>query len=144
MTTFRFAETEDTPAIVHLLRELGYSSEEKIIQNRLSKIRERDGRVIVAIQKNEIVGCVHVFIDLRLAEGEVGEIVSLIVKRELRGQGIGKKLIDEAKGWLTGKNCPKIRVRANAIREQAHQFYKWQGFDEIKSQKVLLFTTKDT
>lgn len=142
MIKFRFARGEDSTSIANLLSELGYQADEKIISKRLFKIKERDGQVIVAENQNELLGCVHVFIDLRLTEGEVGEIVSLVVKSESRGQGIGKQLMDEAKRWLKDNNCTKIRIRVNSIRERAHQFYKRQGFDEIKSQKVLLLQTE--
>lgn len=137
MTALRFAKAEDATALVHLLNELGYPSDEKIIQDRLSKIKERNGQVILAVNEDqEVLGCVHVFIDLRLAKGETGEIVSLVVKTDARGQRIGKQLLDAAKNWLAENDCTKIRVRANSIRKQAHQFYERLGFDEIKTQKI--------
>ncbi len=138
MITLRFAREKDLAVLVQLLEELGYSSDEKTIRNRLSKIRSRNGQVIVAVNDDEqVVGCVQAYLDLRLAEGEMGEIVSLVVKNDVRGQGIGKQLLQEAKNWIAEKGCTKIRVRANVKRDRAHQFYKRQGFDEVKSQKIL-------
>lgn len=138
MIKLRYASEEDVPEIVQLLEELGYESDEDLIHDRLSKIKERNGQVIVALgESQEVLGCVHVFIDLRLAEGETGEIVSLVVRNDARGQGIGKKLLDKAQHWIFKKGCYKVRVRANAVRERAHLFYQHQGFQEIKSQKVL-------
>lgn len=133
----RYASEKDSPFIAQLMNELGYETDVELIKNRLEKIRQRNGRVIVAVDENgDIVGCVHVFIDLRLAEGEMGEIVSLVVKKELRGKGTGTKLLNKARGWVQDAGCKKIRIRANAIREEAHQFYKEQGFEEVKSQKI--------
>lgn len=138
MIKLRYAVKSDVQEIVQLLEELGYPSDNKLINNRLSKINERNGRVIVAINnRQEVLGCVHAFIDLRLAEGETGEIVSLVVRKNARGKGIGKKLLDEAKNWICTNGCVNVRIRANSIREQAHQFYQSQGFLEVKSQKVL-------
>jgi len=138
MINLRYASLKDVPAIVQLLEELGYKSEDKLIYDRILKIKERNGQVIVAISESqEVLGCVHVFIDLRLAEGEIGEVVSLVVRNDERGQGIGKKLLDKAQNWIFRKGCYNVRVRANAVREQAHLFYQHQGFQEIKSQKVL-------
>lgn len=133
----RYASEKDIPAIVQLMKELGYPVDEELIEDRLVKIRQRNGRVFVAVDQDEnVMGCVHAFIDLRLAEGEIGEIVSLVVKNEARGQGIGTKLFNKAKEWIHETGCTKVRVRANVVREKAHQFYKQQGFEEVKSQKI--------
>jgi GNAT superfamily N-acetyltransferase len=75
--------------------------------------------------------------DARLAEGVYAEIVSLIVAQEARGKGIGKELLQEAESWA-GKRVNKIRIRANEIRNSAHAFYKNQGYEEIKSQKIFI------
>lgn len=139
MIKLRSAIQEDAPDIVKLLEELGYKSDFEIIRNRLSAIEKRNGVVIVAVnEKGEVSGCVHAFTDLRLAAGETGEIASLVVKSEARGKGVGKKLVKEAMNRLAGMGCKKIRVRANGLREKAHQFYLGQGFREIKSQKVFM------
>lgn len=133
----RYASEKDSPYIAQLMSELGYKTDDKIIGDRLAQIKQRNGRVIVAVDENgDVVGCVHAFIDLRLAEGEIGEIVSLVVKKELRGKGIGTKLLNKARVWIQETGCKKIRIRANAVREEAHQFYKEQGFEEVKSQKI--------
>lgn len=140
MVNIRYAAKEDAPELVTLIEELGYPSDEKIIRDRLSKIAERNGRVIVAAgNKKELLGCIHVLVDLRLAEGESGEIVSLVVRKNARGQGIGKLLVDKAKKWFAANGFRNVRIRANSLRKEAHQFYQHQGFKEIKSQKVLQF-----
>ena len=133
----RYATEKDLCALVLLMKELGYTVDEGLIEERLEKIRQRNGRVFVAVGEVEnVVGCVHAFIDLRLAEGEVGEIVSLVVKQDFRGQGIGKKLLLKAIGWVRETGCAKVKIRANTVRENAHDFYKQHGFEEVKSQKI--------
>ncbi len=137
MIISKVAEPEDATEIVELLRELGYETKPDLVSRRISNIKTRKGEVILALNEDrEILGCVHVFVDLRLAEGEVGEIVSLVVKSEMRGQGIGKYLVRQACRWLTNQGCPTARVRANTVREKAHQFYENRGFKQQKTQKV--------
>lgn len=117
--------------------ELGYAVDEELMSDRLEKIRQRNGRVFVAENENDkIIGSAHAFIDLRLAEGEIGEIVSLVVKSSERGQGIGTKLLNEAMNWILQTGCANIRIRANVKRKDAHEFYKAHGFEEVKSQKI--------
>ena len=133
----RFALKKDIPEIVQLLNELGYSSDENQIKDRISQIRKRNEEVLVALDdQDEILGCVHTLIDVRLAEGKIGEIVSLVVKSSMRGQGIGSFLLEEAKKWLRQSECKTIRVRANAVRKEAHKFYENHGFEEMKTQKI--------
>jgi N-acetylglutamate synthase-like GNAT family acetyltransferase len=135
----RHASQKDLAAIVQLMNELGYSVNKELIEDRLEKISQRNGRVIVAVDKAEnVLGCVHAFIDLRLAEGEVGEIVSLVVNHDSQGQGIGTELLKKAMEWIQGTGCTKVKVRANTIRKEAHQFYRNHGFEEVKTQKIFL------
>lgn len=123
--------------IVELMRELGYSSDKDQIKERLAEIKKRDGEVFVAINdQDKIIGCVHALIDVRLAEGKIGEIVSLVVEKSARGHGIGTKLLNKAKNYILKSDCTQLRVRANAVRINAHQFYQNQGFEEVKSQKI--------
>lgn len=139
MVNIRPVQKEDLPQLSQLLKELGYKVDESEVRDRLSKIEDQKGEVMVAVNEDqEILGSVHTFIDLRMAEGEVGEIVSLVVRSDSREQGIGKKLLEEAQHWLISNHCFKVRIRANTIREKAHQFYKHHGYEEIKSQKVFL------
>ncbi|MDX1640511.1 MAG: hypothetical protein R3220_02350 [Balneolaceae bacterium] len=94
MIKVRYASKEDVPQIVLLLEELGYTSNNKRIYDRLLDIKEQNGEVIVAINESqEILGCVHVFIDLCLAEGVTGEIVSLVVKKRCKRTGHREEII---------------------------------------------------
>lgn len=137
MISIRLLQSQDIPQILFLMNELGYSSNEKQLNERISEIRKRNGEVFIAVNnQHKIIGCVHALIDVRLAEGKIGEIVSLVVKSSERGRGIGSKLLIEAKQWLQKSGCTTIRVRANALREEAHKFYKKHGFEEIKTQKI--------
>jgi N-acetylglutamate synthase-like GNAT family acetyltransferase len=133
---YRDASPSDVSALRRLLQELGYVAGEAQVLERLDQVRSQGSNIIVADLEGEAVGCVHVLVEVRLAEGCAGEIVSLVVTGPLRGSGIGKALLEEACAWLKTQACPTVRVRANAIRHHAHRFYASQGFQEIKTQKV--------
>jgi len=129
----------DQVNLVSLMSELGYDVDRNTLRGRIDSLRAHGGEVIVAETEGEVIGCINPIIDIRLAEGKAGEIVSLIVSKEHRGLGIGKALVKSAESWL-GSRCDIIRVRANTIRDDAHDFYKILGYQEVKSQKVF---TKD-
>ncbi len=82
-----------------------------------------------------VIGCVCVIIDTRLAEGVCAEIVSLVVDKSVRGKGVGKSLVIKAEEWA-GKYIGKVRIRANETRKDAHLFYESLGYSYIKSQKI--------
>ena len=118
-----------------LMGELGYSLELNELIINIEAINKKGGSIFVAEAEAQLVGSICAIIDVRLAEGVYGEIVSLIVSEGYRGSGVGRKLVGEAEKWVSN-HANKIRVRANEIRSDAHLFYKSQGYQEIKSQKV--------
>lgn len=141
----RPATMDDAPGIAALLRELGYQVNAEEAAARFALIQHSDGELLVAVHNEaDLVGCIHVFMDLRLAEGRAGEIVSLVVRSGLRGSGVGSHLVARAKAWVLARGCNRLRVRANAVRQQAHRFYQQQGFTEIKNQKVFVATLEET
>jgi GNAT superfamily N-acetyltransferase len=119
-----------------LLSELGYDFDDSTLSQRIEAIRNQGGEVIIASIDGLVIGCVNTLIDIRLAEGLTGEIVSLVVSAIYRGMGIGKELVFHAESCLKTKGCNTIRVRANAVRKEAHQFYLGMDFKEIKTQKI--------
>jgi len=129
---------KDIPQLLSLLDQLGYTISAREIQKRIDLIESKDDNVIFVAEKNDkqILGCLHVTIDSRLAEGAFGEIVSLVVDERERGKKIGRKLVNAAVSWISDKGNSRVRVRCNVKRHEAHLFYTHLGFDEIKSQKI--------
>jgi GNAT superfamily N-acetyltransferase len=125
----------DFPRLVTLLAQLGYNLDEAEIAKNVGAIRKHGGEVFVARMRGDVVGCVGAIIDVRLAGGLNGEIVSLVVLESMRGRGIGKRLVDVAEAWLAAF-VSRIRLRANARRVDAHRFYTDAGYQEEKTQKV--------
>ena len=129
----------DIEPLTSLIHELGYSHTKITLSDHIQKIRQRGGEIFVAERGGILVGCVCAIIDIRLAAGVYGELVSLIVTEKARGAGVGKNLVRHAEGWL-GKRVDIIRVRANSIRSEAHGFYISRGYKEKKMQKIFVKT----
>lgn len=127
----------DLETLQGLMLELGYSTEKNELKNSIEKIHHNGGEVLIAEKNHSIAGSVSVLIDARLAEGVYAEIVSLIVSENARGKGIGKMLVKEAESWAS-QRVNKIRVRANETRSSAHNFYKNQGYNLTKTQKIFI------
>lgn len=136
-TIYRKYTHQDIQALIPLMAQLGYDHSEQALSNNVSAVRKQGGEVFVAEVSGNVLGCVSALIDVRLAEGVKGEVVSLVVSEDARGRGIGKGLVLEAEQWLAGK-VSVIRVRANALREQAHLFYESLGYRKEKTQAILI------
>lgn len=125
----------DSNKLQPLLKQLGYELSVALIENNIREIRDRGGEVFVARYGGEIIGCIAAIIDVRLAAGKQGEIVTLVVMDRFRQRGIGSQLVRCAEQWLSPQ-VSSIRVRANSMREKAHQFYIHMGYTESKTQKI--------
>jgi len=134
----RPATIEDAPQITMLLHQLGYPDTEKAIRHRLEVLGSQAGTIILVAENDDrqLTGCIQIVIANRLAEGQYGEIASLVIAKDERGRGIGRQLVKSAADWLTEQGMARLRVRCNAIREDAHRFYARLGFRVTKSQKI--------
>lgn len=133
----RACREQDLAELKSLMADLGYERTEQDLSVTVREIRQRRGEVFVADKQGNAIGCICALLDIRLAAGTYGEIVSLVVSERFRGNGVGRMLVAHAENWL-GERVEKIRLRANTIRIQAHGFYSSLGYEEKKSQKVFV------
>lgn len=133
----RNAELVDSESIAELSNQLGYHSENSVIQKRLAEIIENeDNYVLVAVENEKIVGWIHGFYSRRVESDSFVEIGGLVVDENCRNKGIGKILVEEIIKWSDLKECKKVRVRCNTIRKDTHIFYQKIGFEVNKEQKI--------
>ncbi|HET8962457.1 MAG TPA: GNAT family N-acetyltransferase [Chitinophagales bacterium] len=131
------AKITDAKTIASLSDQLGYTSSEVAIQQRLYVIfQDLNQCVFTAIYNQQLVGWIHGFIALRVESDPFVEIGGLVVNEQYRLQGVGKLLVEKIYSWSLNKNCNLIRVRSNVMRKESHLFYKKLGFTELKEQKV--------
>lgn len=89
--------------------------------------------VIVAILNNEIVGYLAGSISEKGSYEEVQyvELNNMFINENIRGYGIGKKLIDSFKNYCKDNNIDNIKVTASYKNKDAINFYKKCGFSEF-------------
>ncbi len=135
--SIRHAAIEDYESISKLSNQLGYSSSNQSIQNRLEVILEKDDTcVFVARDVNHIIGWIHGFHTHRVESDSFVEIGGLIVQKEYRQQGIGKLLVKTIIEWAQSLECEMVRVRSNTRRIESQPFYEGIGFMRSKQQHV--------
>jgi N-acetylglutamate synthase-like GNAT family acetyltransferase len=134
----RPARLQDAAAIAALLHQLGYERPPAEVAPHIqASAANPETRILVALTPDgRIAGCLQAVITRRLAEGDCGEIASLVVDAACRSQGIGAHLVQKAAEWLQTCSIGRLRVRCNLKRARAHRFYENFGFQHTKSQKV--------
>lgn len=120
-----------------LMTDLGYDISLDRFMANISLLRKQRAVIYLAKQEREAVGLIAARHSVGLVEGEYVEIIALVVASKHRGKGIGRALVNQVEAWAFGV-VDTIRVRSNALREEAHRFYPSLGFQETKVQKVYI------
>ncbi len=79
-------------------------------------------------ESGALVGMAMVFTDGRLKTRHVGNIVSVFVRPEVRGQGIGEALIRACLGWARERELARVRLSVVATNAPAIGLYLRLGF----------------
>ena len=89
----------------------------------------RNQIVLVAKKSKKVVGYCSLNIRLNMREqGLIGVLTELIVDKDVRGQGLGKKLMKEMVKQTKKKKCREIQLSSTFPRKKAHKFYQGLGF----------------
>ncbi|PAB60432.1 GNAT family N-acetyltransferase [Anaeromicrobium sediminis] len=133
---FRDICEKDFKYISSLNEQLGYDLSESMVKERIKYILENTkDRIIVAEINNKVIGYIHGSPYELLYYDSVINIVGLVVDKNCRRLGVGKKLINEIELWARENNFKGIRLVSGWDRKGAHDFYEKCGFINRKDQK---------
>jgi GNAT superfamily N-acetyltransferase len=92
--------------------------------------RNRHEKLLVATTGRHIVGTAHalVFRHLGRALRPVAIVENVVVDRNHRRAGVGKRLMAAAVAFARRNNCYKVALTTNRKRRDAHQFYERLGW----------------
>ena len=102
------------------------------VQERFDKINQSPNKVIfMAFLNSKPVGYIRAFTyDKKLRDGCLDE---LYVTEEVRGQGVGKKLLDSVFQWMVEQNVIRMIVSVYSWNTSARKLYEKEGFLEYSS-----------
>ena len=96
-------------------------------------IESHDACVLVADDGGELIGLCTVYQDLHSVRfGYRAWVEDLAVDPRRRSEGIGKALLDAAKGWARERGATHLELDSALSRTDAHRFYEREG-SEYKS-----------
>jgi GNAT superfamily N-acetyltransferase len=132
------AQEQDLPAIVALIVELsdeidGPSVADQPMIEKNVKILFHDpaARFLVARSADHVVGFANFTTRRTIIHlSESGLIDELVVSREYRGKGVGKRLVSEVVDKCRELGCCELEVSTMVSNKNAREFYRGCGFAE--------------
>jgi ribosomal protein S18 acetylase RimI-like enzyme len=126
---------EDVPALAALATELGYPASQDAVRERLTRLRALPEQALLGAEVDGVL-CGYLCAQPRRSLEDEGsmEIVALVVARHARRSGAGRALVADAAKHAHALGYPRLRVRSNVARMEAHSFYHALGFTRTKTQ----------
>lgn len=132
----RKAHISDAGCISGLLGQLGYKTPPSTIET-LVLAPDNDSAVYVGEQCGNVVAVVSVIYFCYFPSAEkFCRITSIVVDQEVRGAGIGSKLIDHVKSIASAKKCDVLEVTTSLQRAQTQVYYESIGFQKTSYKYV--------
>jgi GNAT superfamily N-acetyltransferase len=91
-----------------------------------------DGHILVAEQDDRLVGiCTLTFQPSIRTLGKYGIVQEMYVDPEFRNEKVGERLIEAAASLAKRAGCPMVELSTPPDGEQAENFYRGVGFDQV-------------
>jgi GNAT superfamily N-acetyltransferase len=131
---------DDAEAAAELSSQLGYPCSAGDLRERIDEMSRAADRVafaaVVSGEDGQIVGWIDAAIERHLQSPASAVIGGLVVREDMRGLGVGRRLCLEVENWARSKSIPIVRVRSQIKREDAHRFYLRDGYRQVKTSLV--------
>jgi ribosomal protein S18 acetylase RimI-like enzyme len=116
------------------------SSYEEDCQLSEEEWKRRMKNSLFAVSNDTLVGMIACVFEPKMKTRHITSIFGVFVKREYRGQGVGKKLLESALSAIERNgNIKKIKLTVNPEQEAAVNLYKKYGFKPIGVMKGEIF-----
>ena len=140
MATIREMRGTDLEVVAELCKELGYPVPPEELKMRFALLSASKVHALFVAEspQKEIIGWAQVASSLALTAQIRCEIIGIVVTQTERRKGVGRKLVAHCEAWGKERNLGHIRVRSQALRESAHEFYNGLGYELKKIQNVFV------
>jgi GNAT superfamily N-acetyltransferase len=110
----------------------GHLSLQQLVSQVLHCRKNVSGDLFLALEDNEIVAYLQMSQMSLVGFLPAAEISALLVHTELRGRGIGTKLIEFAREWAMDRGLKRLVLSSQLHRTEAHALYRRCGFTQWK------------
>ena len=131
----REARADDAERMTELAAQLGYPLAAGELAARLPQVAGADDAVVlVAVDESGVaIGWIHVELKATLLAPLAAQVMGLVVDEASRSRGIGARLLERGEEWARERGCQTMLVGTRVTREDAHRFYRRQGYDLLKT-----------
>jgi len=132
-----FATAADLETMADLLAEL-FSLEADFTPDRAKQLAglklilddPARGRLFVTRVDGRVVGMANALITVSTAQGgRVLLLEDVILHRDHRGGGLGRRLVEQVLDWAAGEGMPRVTLLADKDNAPAQAFYRRLGFE---------------
>lgn len=128
----REAESKDVHILEDLYRALAPNSKNiKVLPERIEQINADPNNFLFVYEEQGIVAgtiFVTICLDPMYQFRPYAVVENVIVDKNLRGTGIGNKLLEHVEQLCISKACTKIMLLSSANRIEAHSFFTKNGY----------------
>lgn len=128
----REAEVKDRDAIQRLYEILCPGEPINVLELMIEQIKnDKNNFLFVDEQDSIIFGTVLLTICLDPMFGlqPYGLVENIVINPQMRGKGVGKKLLEHVERFCRDLNCSKIMLLSNSFRVDAHRFFEANGYN---------------
>lgn len=100
----------------------------EVLNDPQGKIIAKGGRIFMALQDGEAVGCVAL---LKMADGGY-EVAKMTVSETLRGSGLGRLLMQRCIDAGAEDGVPRLYLETNSSLAPALGLYRAMGFEHLE------------
>lgn len=119
---------------------------EKYFKMDMEKVKNQDGKIYLEVENNTVNGLIMGVVEEkddidRLTNdcAKTGSVIELIVKNNIRGNGIGKNLLEKLEEYFKSINCKRINIEVFGPNKKGLNFYEKNDYvirDYIVSKKL--------
>ena len=119
---------------------------EKYFKMDMEKVKNQDGKIYLEIENDKVIGLIIGVVEekdeidkLTNDCAKTGSVIELIVKNNIRGNGIGKKLLEKLEEYFRSINCKRINIEVFGPNKKGLNFYEKNDYvvrDYIVSKKL--------
>lgn len=104
-------------------------------RNQLREAARDPGQsVLVAEDSLGVCGFIWLMVEVDYSGRRRGEVNAIYTARRVRGQGIGRRLMEEGEELLRSYGCHSVMLMVTASNESAHGLYQSLGYDVTRYQ----------
>lgn len=119
---------------------------EKMFEIDMNKVRKQNGKIYLFVENDTVIGLIIGIVEekdeidvLTNDCAKTGSVLELVVKNTVRGNGIGKTLLEKIEEYFISINCKRINIEVFGPNKKGLNFYEKNDYiirDMIVSKKI--------